>query len=77
MISMDLAGKVKTGKNEKLRVTLVRNLNAPIQYNFSIKKLECPSCHGSFDATRNVTCPYCGGSYRVEDADWAVENIEV
>ncbi len=70
-------GKVKTGKNEKLRVTLVRNLNAPIQYNFSIKKLECPSCHGSFDATRNVTCPYCGGSYRVEDADWAVENIEV
>jgi len=70
-------GKVKTGKNEKLRVTLVRNLNAPIQYNFSIKKLECPSCHGSFDATKHVTCPYCGGNYRMEDADWAVESIEV
>lgn len=70
-------GKVKTGRNEKLEVTLVRNLNAPIQYNFSIKKLECPNCHGSFDATKNTSCPFCGSTYRIEDADWAVESIEV
>ena len=70
-------GKVRAGKDEKLRVTLVKNLNVPIQYNFSIKKLECPNCHGSFDATKNKTCPYCGGTYRIEDADWAIEDIQV
>ena len=69
-------GKVKAGVNEKLRVTLVKNMNVPIQYNFSIKKLECPSCHASFDATKNKTCPYCGGTYRIEDTDWAVESVE-
>ena len=70
-------GRVRVGVNEKLRVTLVKNLNVPIQYNFSIKKLECPICHASFDATKNKTCPYCGGTYRIEDADWAVESVTV
>ena len=70
-------GKVRANKDEKLRVTLVKNLNVPIQYHFSIKKLECPTCHGSFDATKNKNCPYCGGTYHIEDADWAVEDIQV
>ncbi|MCR5461200.1 MAG: hypothetical protein K6F51_15150 [Acetatifactor sp.] len=70
-------GRVRAGVNEKLRVTLVKNLNVPIQYNFSIKKLECPTCHASFDATKNKTCPYCGATYRIEDADWAVESVTV
>ena len=69
--------KVKAGKREKILITLVRNLSAPIQYNFSIKKLECPNCHGSFDATKNTCCPYCGSTYRIEDVDWAVESIEL
>lgn len=70
-------GKVSANNREKLRVTLVKNLNVPIQYNFSVKKMECPNCHGSFDATKNKTCPFCNGTYRIEDADWAIESIEM
>ena len=70
-------GRVRAGVNEKLRVTLVKKLNVPIQYNFSIRKLECPACRGSFDATKNRICPYCGSAYRIEDADWAVESVTV
>ncbi|MCR4650033.1 MAG: flagellar export protein FliJ [Lachnospiraceae bacterium] len=62
-------------KNEKFEVTLVKNVSVPIQYTFSVKKLMCPNCGGSFDATKNTKCPYCGGTYRVEDSDWAVEKI--
>lgn len=69
--------KVSANNREKLRVTLVKNLNVPIQYNFSVKKMECPNCHGSFDATKNKTCPFCNGTYRIEDADWAIESIEM
>ncbi len=67
-------GKI-TRKDEKLEVTLVKNISVPIQYTFSVKKLSCPNCGGSFDATKNTKCPYCGGTYRVEDSDWAVEKI--
>ena len=70
-------GKVVPNVHEKLIVKLVRNLSKPIQYNFSIQKMECDNCHGSFDARKNKVCPYCGTAYKIEDADWAIESIQV
>jgi len=70
-------GKIRPSVREKLEVKLVKNLNKPIQYNFSIQKLECENCHGSFDARKNKVCPYCGTAYKIEDADWAIESIRL
>ena len=63
-------------RNERVRAVLVRDVSKPIDYNFSIRKLECPNCQGSFDATKNKVCPFCGGIYKVEESDWAVESLK-
>ena len=64
-------------RDQKMRTVLVRNVSKPIDYNFSIRKLECPNCQASFDATKNTVCPFCGSTYRVEESDWAVESIKL
>lgn len=69
-------GKVKR-KEEKINVELERRTDIPIDYGFSIKKIQCPGCAGSFDATKNRTCPYCGNSYDIEDMDWVVKSIKI
>ena len=69
-------GKIKR-KEEKINVVLERKTDIPIDYGFSIKKIQCPGCAGSFDATKNRICPYCNNSYDIEDMDWIVKSIKV
>lgn len=63
-------------KVEKYRMHLRRNINVPIDYHFSIKKIQCKNCAGSFDATKYKTCPNCGTKYDIGDDDWLVTSIE-
>lgn len=68
-------GKIKM-KREKYVLDLCKNIMKPIDFNFSIKKIHCNHCDGSFDATKDKYCPYCGTQYSVQDDDWVVLNIK-
>ncbi len=65
------AGKISQ-KAEPFTMTVCRNINSLKNSNFSIKRVECKSCGGSFDATREHNCPYCGNAYHLGDDDWVV-----
>ena len=62
-------------KNEQFRMVLCKNIMNATDYNFSIKKVQCKSCGGSFDATRIQHCPYCNNNYHLGDDDWVVLNF--
>jgi len=71
----DVGGHIKR-KIDKFRLFLRKNISKPIDYNFSIKKIQCKNCAGSFDATKEKTCPNCGTEYEIEDDDWIVTKVE-
>lgn len=64
-------GALKSSK-EKFRVVVCKNIHAIANAGFSIKKVSCKSCGGSFDATREHNCPYCGNPYHLGNDDWVV-----
>ena len=59
--------------NEVFEVVMRKNVSRPVNMRFMITAIHCPTCGGSFDATKNRTCPYCGNAYRMEDVDWSIE----
>lgn len=65
------AGKI-VQKDEQFTMTVCQNINSLANTNFSIKHVACKSCGGSFDATREHNCPYCGNAYHLGDDDWVV-----
>ena len=69
-------GKVKK-KDESVNVVLERKTDVPFDFGFSIKKIQCKQCAGSFDATKNRICPYCNSPYQLEDMDWIVTSIKM
>lgn len=71
----DTNGKIRR-KKDIFRVVMKKNVSKPVNFGFRITSIHCPSCAGSFDATRHKTCPYCGNLYHLEDLDWAVEALE-
>ena len=42
---------------------------------FSIHRVSCPSCGGSFDAVYKRDCPYCGNPYDLKKKDWIVQDM--
>ena len=65
-------------KHRVFRTTFSRRTDMPIDYNFSITKIQCPTCAASFDATRTKTCPHCGNIYDIADSsDWAITEMKV
>lgn len=63
-------------KNDKFRMYLKKNIRRPIDFHFSIKRILCKGCGGSFDATKQRSCPNCGKRYELEDDDWCVVKIQ-
>ena len=61
--------------NEMFRVVMKKNITKPVNLGFNITSLHCPSCAGSYDATRTKICPHCGSANRIEDVDWAVDYL--
>lgn len=66
---------IKT-KNQGFRVVVCKNIHAMNDSGFSIKKVSCKSCGGSFDATREHNCPYCGNAYHLANDDWVVMDFK-
>lgn len=56
-------------------VTMVKNIMRTEEPGFSIKKVQCAGCGGSFDATKERHCPYCGAVYDFAQDGWLVTDI--
>lgn len=68
-------GRCISVRNNTFRVNLCRNVTKPINFHFSIKKIQCQSCGASFDATKQRNCPNCGDRYDIGDDDWIVTGV--
>ena len=62
-------------KSEVFQIGLCRNISRPVDYGFSIKKVNCRSCGASFDATRQRFCSYCGTRYDLKEDDWVITYV--
>lgn len=75
-VIMDRDAKIRES-DQLIQMTLTHRLGLPVDPDFSIKKVTCPHCGGSFDASRQRICPYCSGLYQVENFDWVVNDIRI
>lgn len=60
---------------ETMDITMRHNTNFPVDPTFSIHKVQCPGCNGSFDARTTKCCPYCGRSFDAGIDDWVITEI--
>lgn len=68
-------GKRIFEKRDTLRMYLRKNIRKPIDYNFSIERIQCKNCGSSFNAAMQRDCPNCRTKYEIGDDDWAVLKI--
>ena len=63
-------------KKQVFSAAFKRRTDIPVNLNFSMTKIACPSCGASFDATKNRICPYCGNKYEITTDDWALVELK-
>ena len=63
-------------KDEEIRLQVARKRSARTDAGFSIKKVECRACGGSFDASHQRICPYCHNAYDMKEHNWVITRIE-
>ncbi len=59
-----------------LNATFKRRTDIPINFNFSITKIMCPTCGKSFNAMKNKICPGCGNEYELLSDDWVLTDLK-
>lgn len=62
-------------RNQAVTMEMRKNVMLPFRQGYSIRKVSCSGCGGSFDASRRNVCPYCGTKYRIQDEDWFVTDF--
>ncbi len=67
-------GKIYT-KSDSIDFTVVRSRDAKIDPGFSIKLVNCKNCGGSFDASHQKNCPYCGTDYEMKKESWVLTRV--
>lgn len=68
-------GKRIYQKKDVFCVTIMKNIMHMEDPGFSIKKVQCHSCGGSFDAVRMRFCPYCNATYDMRDDAWVITEV--
>lgn len=63
-------------EEDVFKVGLCKKISNPVDYGFSIKKVQCKSCGASFDATKQNECPYCHSHYNLKEDDWVITYIK-
>lgn len=66
--------KVKK-KKDTMYLRMRHDITWKVQPDFSIVKVMCHGCSGSFDATKHRNCPYCRTEYNVGRDDWEVLEV--
>ncbi|MBQ6239263.1 MAG: hypothetical protein IJK56_02750 [Firmicutes bacterium] len=62
-------------KDEKIRFILEKDMDGRADPGFSIHRVQCLNCNGSFDAIHRKNCPYCGSPYDLKLKDWIVKDM--
>ncbi|MBQ3295068.1 MAG: hypothetical protein IJH00_01090 [Erysipelotrichaceae bacterium] len=63
-------------KDEKIRFILQKEADGQNDPGFSIHRVNCSSCGGTFDAMHQRNCPYCGNPYDLKKKDWIVKDMK-
>ena len=74
-VQFDLLHNTKLGfvsRREFVTLYLSRDITKPLRKYYSVKKVSCRNCGGSFDASRHDHCPFCGTEYDIRQEDWFV-----
>lgn len=72
--TLDKGRKLKR-KDETVTISMYHDGDFPVDQGFSLVRVQCHGCGGSFDAARGRFCPYCGREYDAARDDWVVTNI--
>ena len=62
-------------KDEKIRFVLIKESGRSAEPGFSIHRVSCETCGGSFDAMHQSICPYCGNPYDLKKKDWIIADM--
>lgn len=62
-------------KREKIMLQVAKKVSAPADAGFSIKKIECKNCGGSFDGSHQRICPFCHSAYDMKEESWVITKI--
>ncbi len=62
-------------KNDTMYIRMRHNTEFKVKPDFSIVKVMCHGCGGSFDATKHRNCPYCNQEYNAGRDDWEVLEV--
>lgn len=62
-------------KDEKIGFILEKEVEGRADPGFSIHRVACFSCGGSFDAMHRSSCPYCGNPYDLKKKDWIIKDM--
>jgi hypothetical protein len=62
-------------KREAYKAVFQRRTDIPVNMQFSMTKIQCPTCGSSFNAILNRNCPYCGNRYDLASQDWVLVSL--
>ena len=62
-------------KHKIFTATFKRRTDIPVNFNFSMTRIACPTCGSSFDVTKTKCCPGCGNEYQMISDDWVLTDI--
>lgn len=65
-----------SAKSQVFSATFRRRTDIPVNFNFSMTRIACPSCGASFDAMKIKNCPYCGNKYDGTSDDWVLVELK-
>ncbi len=61
--------------DEKICFVMEKEAQGHADPGFSVHRVSCLSCGGSFDAMHRSCCPYCGNPYDLKKKDWIVKDM--
>lgn len=64
-------------KNENLKVIYYKNKDVYNDFNYSMKRVKCPHCGGTFDAYKSKKCTFCRKDVNLAEMDWIIKSIEI
>ena len=63
-------------KSHPYNITIKKDIRSTHDLFFSIEKVTCKNCGGSFDAETTSECPYCNSKFDLLDYDYVISDIK-
>ena len=59
-----------------ISATFRRRTDIPVNLNFTMTRIQCPTCGKSFNPVKNKFCPGCGNEYELITDDWVLVDLK-